>query len=262
MEIEFYKYHGAGNDFIMLDNFSGRYDKLTIEQIQFVCNRRFGIGADGLIKISKDEGSDFYVDYYNSDGSQSFCGNGARCSVQFVNDFLFKKDTYRFNAIDGIHQAFVGGENIVRLGMSDVNKVEAVNDSEYFLDTGSPHYIIFRNNIEQADLTSVAHKIRYSDRFKDQGVNVNLVEVIDEETIRIRTYERGVEDETLACGTGITAAALAFDVHLNNQKMKIGVQSIGGLMSVEFKKREKGEYRSIDLIGPAKFVYRGIIGLK
>ena len=211
MEISFRKYQGAGNDFVMIDNFSGQYDDLSVSSIQKLCDRRFGIGADGLIKINRSDNSDFYVDYYNSDGSQSFCGNGARCSVRFVNDCILpEKLNYSFDAIDGLHRGELINNEEVKIRMSNVNSIEEISASEYLLNTGSPHYIVLVEDNKNIDLLKEARAIRYAPRFKEKGVNVNFVHLINEDTLSIRTYERGVEDETLACGTGITAAALVY----------------------------------------------------
>lgn len=257
MQINFFKYQGAGNDFILLDNFAGQYDELTILQITKLCDRRFGIGADGLIKINKDKSSDFEVDYYNSDGSKSFCGNGARCSVRFVNDNILKRDSYNFSAIDGLHEAQIEGSN-VSLEMKNVSNILKGENSTFVLQTGSPHFIKFEKDVDNKDIFSFGQSIRYSDSYKEQGINVNMVEQIAENTIKIRTYERGVEDETLSCGTGITAAAIAYSVinkYVGDQHVL--VKAVGGDLEVKFNTEDNMSYNSIRLIGPAEFVFKG-----
>jgi diaminopimelate epimerase len=259
MHIEFHKYHGAGNDFIMLDNFSGEYNDLTIFQISFLCDRKFGIGADGLIKINKVEESDFEMEYFNADGSKSFCGNGARCSVRFVNEHLLKRDVYRFNAIDGIHEAQLEGKN-VSLEMKNVSDILKSGLDTYVLQTGSPHYIKFETDIKSKDIVSFGQSIRYNEFYKENGINVNLVEQINENNLNIRTYERGVEDETLSCGTGITAAAIAFAF----SKEMIGdghihLKARGGDLQVRFNSEDGNNFTNIRLIGPVEFVFKGAL---
>jgi len=174
MKIYFSKYQGTGNDFVMLDNLNGDYDGLTIEQIQKACDRRFGIGADGLIKINRSDIADFEVDYYNSDGSKSFCGNGARSAVAFAETLGINVQNTTFDAIDGLHNASKTSE-IVALEMKDVTSIEKL-DSDYILNTGSPHYIQFIEDIQSKDIVQFGKEIRYSDRFKTDGINVNLVQ--------------------------------------------------------------------------------------
>ncbi len=259
MEFDFYKYQGAGNDFVFLDNFSGKYDDLTLTQIERLCDRRFGIGGDGLIKIDKSADWDFNMDYYNSDGSKSFCGNGARCSVRFVNDHLLKKDSYTFNAIDGIHKGQLLGTNI-SIDMHNIDEIEKIDENTFVLNTGSPHYIKFLDKVEQLDIAAFGQKIRFNDRFEMEGINVNAVQILGDNELFIRTYERGVEDETLACGTGISAAAIAFAEKQNREgDAKIQVKAMGGKLAVTFHGQGYGSYKSIKLIGPAEFVYKGTI---
>jgi diaminopimelate epimerase len=261
MIIEFYKYQGAGNDFVMLDNFSGKYDDLSMEQIVHLCDRRFGVGADGLIKINKIDSADFEVDYYNADGSKSFCGNGARCSVRFVNETILKRDQYTFLAIDGLHTAQVGGESI-HLEMKDVNKVKKINGQTFELQTGSPHYILFSKGIATQNMVEVGKEVRYNEFYKELGINVNLVEELGNNQLSIRTYERGVEDETLSCGTGITAAAIAY-AHSNEKtgNQLIHIKAIGGDLSVKLSTENGSQYHAIELIGPAVFVFKGEVNV-
>jgi diaminopimelate epimerase len=256
MTIHFYKYQGTGNDFVMLDNRDGKYDFVGVKEINLLCDRRFGIGADGLIKINTIPGFDFEMDYYNSDGSKSFCGNGARCTVAFANELGINCDTVSFMAIDGKHTALLTAGN-VSLAMSDVNEIHSIGQ-DYLLHTGSPHYIQFVENVEEVDVFSLGKSIRNQDLFKLEGVNVNFVQVLSEDTLFVRTYERGVEDETLSCGTGVTAAVLAYAYKKGmNNLASIRVKTLGGALEVVFKVDKPGECSSIELIGPAKQVFKG-----
>ena len=178
MLIHFKKYQGTGNDFVMVDNLDGRYNSLGIEEVQRICNRRFGVGADGLIKLNSKSGFDFEMDYFNSDGSKSFCGNGARCSVAFAATLGVDVSETSFLAIDGPHKAFeVGG--IVALEMSNVSDVERIGN-DYKINTGSPHYIRFSQSLANEDIVTYGREIRYSNRFQKEGINVNLVELLFE----------------------------------------------------------------------------------
>lgn len=255
MKIHFSKYQGTGNDFIMLDNINGQYSAIGINDIQNLCNRKTGIGADGLIKISNHNDFDFEVEYFNADGSQSFCGNGARCSVAFAKELNIIGSHANFLAIDGSHSATI--ENgIIRLEMLPVEKVDKIND-DYFLDTGSPHYIHLLNESEELDIVDFGRKIRYSEKYKEQGVNVNTIRTISENFIMVETYERGVEDETLSCGTGVTACALLV-MSQNKNLNQIDVETKGGMLIVEAEKKENG-FDNIWLSGPAVKVFDGSI---
>jgi diaminopimelate epimerase len=271
VKIHFYKYQATGNDFILIDNRSGKLS-LTIDQIQHLCNRKFGIGADGLMLIERHASLDFNLVYYNSDGSESLCGNGSRAAVKMAAALGLVKGKTRFNAYDGEHEAELLANDIVRLKMNNVEEVEAAND-HFFINTGSPHYIRFTENVQSFPVYDEGRKIRYSDDYKPGGTNVNFVQLQPENGIFVRTYERGVEDETLSCGTGVTAAALA--AHLKGHASPINIQTPGGSLSVEFKSshngNQKGETNSnlsnpgtftdIFLIGPAKMVFEGDLEL-
>lgn len=260
MIVEFVKYQGAGNDFVMIDNISGKYDGLSVEAVRFICHRRFGVGADGLILINQSTDHDFEVDYYNADGSKSFCGNGARCSVAFVNEFIHAKESYSFEAIDGIHQGYYSLENI-RIDMKEVTSVKKEDELAYVLNTGSPHYIQFHKEVTELNVVQAGKKIRFSSPYEKQGINVNFVQELGDNHLQIRTYERGVEDETLACGTGITAAAIAYCARRGLLgKQIIEVDAMGGVLSVEFVATEDG-FRDIYLIGPAKYAYKGEVNV-
>lgn len=258
MKVFFSKYQGTGNDFVMIDNRTNIYDHLTVSQIQKLCDRRFGIGADGLIKINNIAGFDFEVDYYNSDGSKSFCGNGARCSVAFADAIGINVSHTKFLGIDGPHEA-KKLNNIIALEMIDVNDFQKQND-DYVIYTGSPHYVRFVANLNEQDVVSIGKEIRYSDQFKKEGINVNLVEVIDVNSLKVYTYERGVEDETLSCGTGVTACVLAYGIQEGLiGKHEVDVKVKGGELKVSFNQTSKGVFKEVHLIGPGEFVFKGEI---
>ncbi len=259
MNLPFVKYQGTGNDFVMIDNRSGEWDNLSVSTIQSLCDRRFGIGADGLIKINFLSGFDFEVDYYNSDGSKSFCGNGARCSVAFAHELGITKDSVSFMAIDGEHEA-VKKDGLVYLKMNDVLEIDD-SQKEFVLNTGSPHFVHFTENVVGFDIVAYGKQIRYSDKYKQEGINVNAIHQVDDHSFEIRTYERGVEDETLSCGTGVTAAALALGKK-NHIEGDFGyqVKSQGGTLSVKFTHTDS-KFTNIWLIGPAVSVFKGEVNV-
>lgn len=258
MEIEFHKYQGTGNDFIMIDCRKTPNLILTNDQIQQLCNRRFGIGADGLIQIFEHNDHDFEMRYFNADGSRSFCGNGARCAVQFVYTLGLFKGKANFLAIDGTHEAEIV-DNSIALKMADVSTWED-NQDHFVLNTGSPHYIKFVNDLSEHNIIDFGRKIRYSDKYKASGINVNLVETISSDSLNIATYERGVEDETLSCGTGATAVALAYMIKNDlTGKHDIKIKVKGGNLRVEATKAET--FTNIYLIGPAKSVFHGRVSI-
>ena len=260
MLIHFQKYQGTGNDFVMLDNLNGQYNDLSIAQIVQICDRRFGVGADGLIKINTHNSLDFEIDYYNSDGSKSFCGNGARCSVAFAKTLGIDVNNTRFSAIDGEHSAQMKDETVT-LDMLPVNTVNQ-NYKSFELNTGSPHYVRFVKDLGNENIVSEGRRIRYSEPYKKEGINVNLVEAIDANSIKIATYERGVEDETLSCGTGATACALVVGFSENRiGKNEIAVHVKGGNLKVDFEYHGNGAFTNIKLIGPAVFVFKGEINV-
>ncbi|MDD2984316.1 MAG: diaminopimelate epimerase [Crocinitomicaceae bacterium] len=255
MHIQFHKYQGTGNDFIMLDNRDKRYDSLSIQQIQWLCDRRFGIGADGLIKINSHSLYPFEVDYSNSDGSKSFCGNGARCAVEFASTLGINCDHVTFLAIDGEHQA-QKKLNVISIQMLNVLKVKSKN-SDFEVHTGSPHYIRFVEDLSQENIVEFGKSIRYSNEYTNEGINVNLVKQAGNQ-LEIATYERGVEDETLSCGTGVTAAAIASAYH-NEQagQRHFDIQTKGGLLQVDFDFESPMNFTNIWLTGPAEFTFKG-----
>ncbi len=261
MKIEFYKYQGTGNDFILLDNRQNIYNEITPEQVKQLCDRHFGIGSDGLMLLNNKEGYDFEMIYYNADGKEgSMCGNGGRCIVKFASMLGIKKKEYNFLATDGIHEAEIDFNKEVSLKMKDVNDVD-FNLGNFLLDTGSPHYIKYVKDIKNIDVVAEGRKIRYSKEFAEKGVNVNFVEIMADDEIFVRTYERGVEDETLSCGTGVTASAL---VSAHNEKgfNRVEVKTIGGSLCVEFEKMSEKEFVNVWLRGPAELVFSGEINLK
>ena len=256
MKIIFYKYQGTGNDFVILDNRDNRYDGLDTKQVKKICDRHFGIGADGLMMLNRKEGYDFEMKYFNADGNpSSLCGNGGRCLVKFAALSGIHKTTYRFHAIDGDHVAEIDINEDVRLRMQDVDKVKQ-NASYTLIDTGSPHFVRMARDVKQIDVVETGREIRYSKEFAKDGVNVNFVESLDEDSIYVRTYERGVEDETLSCGTGVTAAAL-LSAHNENGFNRVEVKTPGGHLSVEFNKVDDTHFENIWLCGPAELVHHG-----
>lgn len=255
MHLIFHKYQGTGNDFIMIDNRDGSYDFLTAEHISFLCNRKFGIGADGLISINSHEYYAFEMDYSNSDGSKSFCGNGARCAVAFAETLGIDCSAATFLAIDGEHLARTEGE-LISIQMQNVLEVRR-EGNDYELNTGSPHYIRFTQVLKEHDIVAFGREIRYSEKYKAQGINVNLVHR-EGTKLFVETYERGVEDETLSCGTGVTAAAIvaAYQDELEGQRL-FDIEVKGGSLSVSFRHELPQTFTDIWLKGPAKLVFKG-----
>ena len=257
MKLHFFKYQATGNDFVLMDNRDGglSFSKAEIEKI---CDRKFGVGADGLMLIEKHPTLDFNLAYYNSDGSQSLCGNGSRAAVHFASTLGVLNGKTTFNAYDGAHGAELLPSGIVRLKMNDVSAIQKIGE-DYFINTGSPHYIRFVTNIKDYPVYEEGKKIRYSDTYKPSGTNVNFVELLPDNTIFVRTYERGVEDETLSCGTGVTAAALA--ASFKGYSSPISIKTLGGDLSVEFKTGQTVTFQEIYLVGPAKMVFEGHLEL-
>lgn len=257
MRLHFFKYQGAGNDFVIFDNRANEID-LHKDQIKFLCDRRFGIGADGLMLLNLQPGFDFEMKYYNSDGRESsMCGNGGRCLVKFANDIGIEKNQYSFIAIDGPHEASINDDDTVALKMNDVKNIRSER-GKFILNTGSPHYVELTNDVMHMDVFKKGKEIRYSPEFQKEGINVNFVEQTDErDKIIVRTYERGVEDETLSCGTGVTASALVC-FHNDTGFNRVEVKTKGGLLSVEYDK-DGESYSNIWLNGPAVKVFEGTI---
>lgn len=257
MDLDFYKYQGTGNDFVMMDDRLENFPLTDLALIKQICDRKFGIGADGLILIRNKSGFDFEMIYYNADGTQSMCGNGARCAVAFSKFLGLLDIKTKFLAIDGPHTA-KATDNYVELGMSPVSDLSSIGQ-DYYVNTGSPHYIRFVKDIQNYPVVEEGAKIRYSDPFKPNGTNVNFVDKISENEIFVRTYERGVENETLSCGTGVTACALVFGYR--NGLNEVNIQTLGGRLSVKFTQQEGGSFQNITLSGPAKQVFEGKISI-
>ncbi len=255
MKFTFSKYQGTGNDFIIIDN-RDNATTLTKKQIAQICDRRFGVGADGLMFLENHPSLDFNMRYFNSDGNEStMCGNGGRCLVAFAQSLAIIGKETTFNTIDGTHKAFIKQKDIVALQMQDVTEVLRM-DGHYFVDTGSPHYVIFLQDIKAMDVYTEGNKIRESNRFAPEGVNVNFVEM-NNKKLFVRTYERGVENETLSCGTGVTAAAICASKELNTDKNTFDISTRGGDLQVSFERDPNHRFTNIWLTGPAKFVFKG-----
>lgn len=264
--MKFWKYQGAGNDFVLIDQRSEQWlIRSDTGQIARLCDRRFGIGADGLILLQNHPDYDFEMIYFNADGRESsMCGNGGRCIAAFARDRGIIGQNTRFLAIDGPHEALVSqtgapGEAWVELKMTGVQHVE-IRDNTFVLNTGSPHYVRFEKEIADLDMVQEGRNVRYSDRYRAEGINVNLVEE-QAGHLDIRTYERGVEDETLACGTGVTAAAIAHFLHRGGKpgSAEINVHARGGQLSVRFQMDDQGSFSDIWLCGPAQQVFEGAV---
>ena len=256
MQIAFNKYQGTGNDFIIIDNREGQFNPADTNLINKLCDRRFGIGADGLILISLHKQYDFEMKYFNSDGNVgSMCGNGGRCTADFAFRSGIAGRKQKFLAYDGPHEAEIDN-GIIRLQMNDVTGIKKIKGN-YFLNTGSPHYVCFVKNVSELDVFNEGKKIRWSDDFKPGGTNVNFVGLTDD-GIFVRTFERGVEDETLSCGTGVTASAIASVLSGHFDSNVINVRTPGGDLSVEMKAGDE-KITDIRLSGPATFVFEGKI---
>jgi len=257
MNIHFKKFQATGNDFIMIDCLDTGNFKLTTPQITQLCDRQFGIGADGVICLYDHSDFDFEMRYFNSDGSRSFCGNGARCAVQFAKMLNCFEKRAHFLAVDGPHSAQVDN-GVIALEMGAVSVIKSTINA-FTLNTGSPHYVQFVDDLATWDIVEFGRKIRYSAPYESDGINVNLVERIQDEQLKMLTYERGVEDETFSCGTGATAAALAhfYERKLNGQQ-RTGIKVKGGELAVQAH-CDEGRFDEIFLIGPAKEVFYGSI---
>lgn len=255
MNLIFSKYQGAGNDFIILDNRSLHYNSLTDHSISQLCHRRTGIGADGMILLNPSNDYDFEMRYFNADGKLgSMCGNGARCVVDFAKQLGVFESHCVFVASDGLHRA-QWSEQAVVLEMANVSKIEK-GEGFYFLDTGSPHYVQWVGDLDSIDVRQRGQEIRYNKRFKQEGTNVNFI-ALKGEGLQLRTYERGVEDETLACGTGAVASAIVAYASGKLTSNAITVNTLGGQLRVSFNKNDN--YSEVLLSGPYKRVFDGEI---
>ncbi len=257
----FYKYHGTGNDFVLVDNRKGDIT-ITTEQVQKMCERHFGIGADGLILVETDPEVDFSMIYYNSDGNvSSMCGNGGRCVVKFARLMgIISENSTLFRAADGIHTAKILKDGNIALQMNVSNDHELYGQA-YILNTGSPHYVRFRFGIDRLNMIKEGRNVRNSPKFKREGINVNIVEEMPDR-LQIRTYERGVENETLSCGTGVVAAAVSwyFKERKKNNEI-VHVETKGGNVAVELHGNEHGKIETAWLIGPAREVFIGEVDI-
>ncbi len=256
MLLKFYKYHGAGNDFIIIDNRNQLF--VTAQEIiQWLCDRHFGIGADGLMTLENDKENDFKMHYFNANGVEgTMCGNGGRCIVHFAKEIgVIQGNSTVFSAIDGLHEAIFISNNIIKLKMNNISldSIQHLSDG-IFLDSGSPHLVRFEKEIESIDVYSTGKKLRYSPAFgKQNGANINFVQ-INKDYLKMRTYERGVEAETLACGTGAVASAIAFSIKKNISQSPIHIKALGGDLKIHFQRIENS-FQHIWLEGPVKFVF-------
>lgn len=259
MQLSFSKYHGAGNDFIIIDNRKNEFNP-TPQVIYDLCHRHFGIGADGLMLLENSEHADFYMRYFNSDGHEAtMCGNGGRCLVMFASRLGIIKGNTHFMGVDGEHMAEILDKKNVRLKMIDVNKVQT-EDDHYIINTGSPHYVQFVNDIDKVDVENQGRIIRNSFSSHTGGVNVNFAQ-FSASGIKIRTYERGVEAETLACGTGAVATAIAANHWFNEDDNMYALIAQGGDLMVTFERTANNQYQNIWLQGPAVHVFDGTVKL-
>lgn len=255
--IKFSKYQGAGNDFVLIDNRNNDFERSNEDLVKKLCDRRFGIGADGLMLLQDSKQYDFEMIYYNADGREgTMCGNGGRCIVAFARDLGIIENTTDFLAVDGPHQANIS-ENQVNLEMIDVDKV-TLDGEAFVLNTGSPHYVLETANLQTYDVFQNGAAIRNNETYGEKGINVNFVEK-EGEGYFLRTFERGVEDETLACGTGATATAMAMAIkEEKNGNIEIPIRVLGGQLYISFEK-EGNTFKKVHLKGPANFVFQGEI---
>jgi diaminopimelate epimerase len=252
MNIPFFKYQGTGNDFVMIDNRTNLFPKENTRIISQLCDRHFGIGADGVILIENDAETDFKMIYFNADGSETMCGNGGRCSVAFAKKLNIINSKTTFMAFDGLHYAEINKE-VVALQMGDVDEI-TVNEQSVFANTGTQHHVEMVASLDNFPVVEKGKKIRYS--YSEPGSNVNFVEQINTNTFRVRTYEKGVENETLACGTGVTAVAIAMHKTNKTTSNLVYLPVEGGRLEVSFKE-DHGVYKNVYLKGPATFVFKG-----
>lgn len=260
MLLQFFKYQGTGNDFVMIDNRNLIFPKDNTHFIAQLCNRKFGIGADGLLLLENEDGVDFKMVYYNADGNEStMCGNGGRCLVAFAKQLGVIQNKTTFMAIDGVHHATIDENHGVSLQMIDVDDI-TISDDYVFLNTGSPHHVTLVDQLKNYNVKQVGATIRNSSLYGKEGSNINFVAQISENHFAIRTYERGVEDETLSCGTGATAVALAMNVLQKTCSNLVDIDVEGGKLQIAFD-RNGNEFTNIFLKGPAQFVFEGQIAL-
>jgi len=256
MLLHFYKYHGTGNDFILIDNRQDNFPKNDTKLIRNLCDRHYGIGADGLILLERDHSVDFRMVYYNADGKPgSMCGNGGRCLVAFARFLDIVKDQASFTANGDHYKAEIEGD-IISLTMRDVSDVET-HDTHWFVNTGSPHHIEIVEDVDSFDVINQGTKLRH-EVYGEAGSNINFVSAKSRDTFKVRTFERGVEDETQSCGTGVTAVALAMHHAGKSNSRNIKVKTLGGDLRVQFDGDASG-YFNIKLKGPAVQVFKGYL---
>jgi len=255
MILTFYKYQGTGNDFVMVDNRQKIFPENNTKLVARLCDRKFGIGADGLILLENSKIADFKMIYFNADGNTStMCGNGGRCLVAFAEYLGIIRNQATFEAIDGLHEASIEN-NSINLKMIDVDTINQF-DEHLFLDTGSPHHVTFVDTIKNVNVKISGRKIRYGAPYFEKGSNVNFVEKIDDNTFKVRTYERGVEDETLSCGTGVTAVAIASHKAKKTKFTTVIIETPGGMLEVSFD-FDNNTYKNVFLKGAATLVFKG-----
>lgn len=260
MELSFSKWHGTGNDFILVDDRSGLFPVDDLALVRRMCDRHFGIGSDGLVLIqaARSPDTDFHMEFFNPDSSQSFCGNGSRCAFAYWRTLVGDRDHARFSAIDGLHEAALDPAG-VRVSLTGPKSVEHVNDDIDFIHTGSPHLLVWVGDHNAIDIVPAAHRYRYNERFAKEGVNVNFLRW-NNGRLEMRTYERGVEAETLSCGTGVTAAAIDALHRGHASGPSVPVSTRGGDLRVDVE-MENGSVSKVELIGPAQFVFRGTFSI-
>jgi len=257
MELRFSKWHGTGNDFILVDDREGRFPAQDAALISRLCDRHFGIGSDGLILVRspRDENADYHMEFFNPDASSSFCGNGSRCAFAFWRTLVSGRDRAKFTAVDGAHLAATDATG-VRISLSPPKAIERIDATTDLIDTGSPHLLVWVDDPELIGIIPEAHKFRYNERFKKHGVNVNFLRWYKGH-VEMRTYERGVEAETLSCGTGVTAAAIDALHRRQATGQTVNVRTRGGRLRVEVSMDREERFTKIDLIGPVQEVFTG-----
>ena len=258
MTFDFFKYHGTGNDFILLRDMDSEFPADDVERIRQLCERRFGIGGDGLILIRPHEEMDFRMVYFNADGKEgTMCGNGGRCAVAFAHKMGLCGRSVTFEAIDGTHVAKVLAPDHIQLKMQSVRNID-IRQDHYELDTGSPHYVTFVNNVEERDVYRLGREIRLSNAFRAEGINVNFVEH-SKDRLFVRTYERGVENETYSCGTGVVASAICAALRDSSERDEYNVRTKGGDLRVSFRRERENKFKNVILEGPAVFTFKGVL---
>ncbi|MCB2221902.1 MAG: diaminopimelate epimerase [Bacteroidetes bacterium] len=260
MKLHFSKYHGTGNDFIIIDNRNNEVN-LTKQEIKWLCDRHLGIGADGLMLLFHTIPFDFEMKYFNADGGEgTMCGNGGRCIVAYAHHLGMSDQRAHFLTIDGEHHGEILEQkdhiSMIKVTLQDIHQIER-NQNDYIINTGSPHYVKFVNSLEGMDIFNRGKEIRWDERFQPEGLNVNFV-VSKAENLIVRTFERGVENITLSCGTGVTAAAVAADLKSNGTRNQYQIETLGGELMVRFEKQHN-VYKNVSLTGPVKHVFDGSI---